>query len=243
MKPIISIWDIDKTLYDGYAIIDFGTFLEEEGKFSKGFKEEIISLKKEYDQNEITYEEFASSVYKIYGKYIFNKNQYEILQLSKIFWDKNIVKIYPAAMDLYKFLNKFGSEHAAISGSSFESLYYLADQLKFIKIKTTEYETIDGNFTDKIVSKLVSHYDKSRLKDRVLNQKTKYKITIGIGDNYADYAFLKLVDIPIVMGMEDQKLVNVAKDKGWTIIRDVHSTISKEISAILRKRMKEFAKR
>ncbi|MBD3280010.1 hypothetical protein GF389_00615 [Candidatus Dojkabacteria bacterium] len=222
-KPMLTIWDIDKTLYDGYAIIDFGIYLEKIGKFDNGFKEEIAQSKTNYESGEIAYEAFAQSVYKIYGKYLFRKNMYEILQLSKGFWEEAIDKIYPAAKVLYEFLNQQKSEHAAISGSSFESLYYLADRLGFVKIKTTEYETVDGNYTNKIVSQLVSHYDKSRIKDKVLNQKNKYERVVGVGDYFADSAFLKLVDMPIVMGVDDESLVKMAQDNNWLIIEDKYS--------------------
>lgn len=219
-KKLLTIWDVDKTLYDGYAIIDFGIYLEEIGKFEKGFTEEILNKKEEYKSQKISYENFAKGVYEIYGRYIYNKNLYEILQLSKNFWKKNIEKLYPASLKLYQFLNSRGSEHASISGSSFESLYYLMDELGFVKIKTTEYETVDGNFSSKIVSTLVSHPDKSKLVDRVRNQKNKYEKVVGVGDNEADLAFLELVDLAIVIGNHDRKLTDVAKEKGWIIIDD-----------------------
>ena len=219
-KPIITIWDIDKTLYNGYAIIDFGVFLEKEGKFSNGFSKEIGQIKVQYKQNKITYNEFAQGVYKTYGKYIYDKNFYEILQLSKKFWRYSVNNIYPASNQLHQLLTNQGSQHAAISGSSFESLYYLLDYLGFVKIKSTEYETIDGNFTSKIVSTLVSHYDKSKLEKKVLNQKSKYQITVAVGDNHADLAFLSLVDIPIVVGVGDEQLTNHAKENNWIQIED-----------------------
>lgn len=238
MKPLVTIWDIDKTLYDGYAIIDFGMYLEEIGKFRVGFKEQILESKRSYEKGKTSYENFANSVYEIYGEYIDNLNMYEILQLSKGFWQRSISKLYPAARSLYDFLTVKNSEHAAISGSSFESLYYLADRLKFVKIKTTEYETIDGNFTKKIVSTLVSHGDKSKLEDRVLNQKNKYKVTVGVGDNYADCSFLKLVDIPIVMGTRDQILADMANSEGWFVIQDPNSILSKEMRFDLEAKLK-----
>ncbi len=219
-KKLLTIWDVDKTLYDGYAIIDFGIYLQEIEKFEKGFTEEILNKKEEYKSQKISYEDFAKGVYEIYGRYIYNKNLYEILQLSKNFWKKNIKKLYPASFKLYQFLNSQGSEHASISGSSFESLYYLMDELGFVKIKTTEYETVDGNFTSKIVSTLVSHPDKSKLVDRVKNQKNKYEKVIGVGDNEADLAFLELADLAIVIGNNDKKLTDVAKENDWIIIDD-----------------------
>lgn len=218
-KPLLTIWDIDKTLYDGYCIIDFGIYLAEIGYFKPGFINRITNIKDRYQAGKINYETFAADVYRIYGDFIFDKNLYEVLQLSKQFWSKNFNKLYPAALSLHQRLTAAGSEHAAISGSSFESLYYLLDRLGFVKMKTTEYETIEGNFTKKIVSTLVSHYDKSKLNQRVLNQKNKYEKVIGIGDNLADRAFLEHVDIAIVMG-NNPELQAVAKTRNWIIITD-----------------------
>ena len=220
MKSTITIWDIDKTLYDGYVIIDFGKYLEKVGRFEAGFSRDIDLLLTRYKAGEISYEDFAKGVYKVYGEYINDKNQYEILQLNKQFWLEATTKLYPASQALYEFLTKLGSDHAAISGSSFESLYYLLDKLNFSKLKATEYETIDGNYTGKLVSTLVSHYDKSKLADRVLNQKNKYRKVLGVGDNHADVAFLQHVDIPIIVGVRDQDLIEWGRNHKAITIED-----------------------
>jgi phosphoserine phosphatase len=219
-KTLLTIWDIDKTFYNGYSIIDFGVYLEKIGEFESGFEEMSSHLKEGYKEGKISYEHFAQAIYNLYGGFIKDHNLYKVLQLSKDFWKEAVKNVYPAALELHKYLTSKGSEHMAISGSSFESLYYLFDQFNFVKVKTTQYEVIDGNFTDKIVSTLVSHFDKSRQKDKVLNQKNKYEKLIGIGDNMADLSFLELVDVPIVMGKSDKALVDIATQKDWLIIED-----------------------
>jgi phosphoserine phosphatase len=206
-KKYITIWDIDKTLYKGYVIIDFGKYLEDIGYFEKNFSSRVDESLRRYQEGTVSYDSFAKSVYTIYGDNIFNKNQFEILQLSKVFWETSISNLYKASLGIYKLLNSMGSDHVAISGSSFESLYYLLDKLGFSKMKATEYETVEGNYTKKIVSTLASHSDKSRLSERVLNQKNKYEVTIGLGDNYADLSFLELVDYPIIIGTKDTDLM------------------------------------
>lgn len=217
-KKYITIWDIDKTLYKGYVIIDFGKYLDDIGYFEKNFSSRVDESLRMYQEGTVSYDSFAKSVYTIYGDNIFNKNQFEILQLSKVFWETSISNLYKASLDIYKLLNSMGSDHAAISGSSFESLYYLLDKLGFSKMKATEYETVEGNYTKKIVSTLVSHSDKSRLKERVLNQKNKYEITIGLGDNHADLSFLELVDYPIIIGTKDSDLMKWGEDNEVLIV-------------------------
>ncbi len=222
-KTLLTIWDIDKTFYNGYCIIDFGIYLEKIGEFESGFEEMSNHLIEGYKSGKIPYDHFAKAIYNLYSGYIKEHNLYRVLQLSKGFWNGAIKNIYPAALELHKYLTSQNSEHMAISGSSFESLYYLFDQFNFIKVKTTQYEVIDGNFTDKIVSTLVSHFDKSRQKDKVLNQKNKYERVIGIGDNMADLSFLELVDIPIIMGTSDHELNKLAKEKNWLVIEEPNS--------------------
>jgi phosphoserine phosphatase len=223
-KPIIAIWDIDKTLYEGYVIIDFGKYLEEVGMFKSGFASEIDELKSKYENKSISYNDFALGVYKIYGNYLFNHNRYEVMQVSKDFWKQGITKLYPVSKTIYDYLQSIGSDHAAISGSSFESLYYLLDILNFSKMKSTEYEVIDGNFTTKLVSTLVSHSDKSKLQERVLNQRNKYDLTIGLGDNHADVSFLQYVDIPIIIGNSDGELVKWGNENNALIFADPKAT-------------------
>ncbi|MDQ7021529.1 MAG: hypothetical protein Q9M91_06940 [Candidatus Dojkabacteria bacterium] len=201
-KQMITIWDIDKTLYSGYVIIDSGKYLESIGVFKNDFSKRIDTAQPSYKRGEVDYDEFAKTVYMIYGDNIFNKNQFEILQLSKIFWDKSFSKIYKASYQLYNYLNVLGSDHAAISGSSFESLYYLLGRLSFSKMKSTEYETIDGNYTKKLVSTLVSHSDKSNLHGRVLNQKNKYQVLVGVGDNYAGFGFFRVSRLSNYYGVQ-----------------------------------------
>ena len=107
-----------------------------------------------------------------------------------------------------------------ISGSFQDVVKIIASQLNIDFAVGTELEIVDDKFTGKIIPPLCFGKAKTKkLKDFLFKRKLQidFKESFAYSDGIFDLSTLELVGNPIAVE-PDEKLLKIAKDRGWLII-------------------------
>lgn len=220
MKKTIAIFDVDKTMFPGYTIIDFAEYLKDNNHFKKEEWMEFERCISEYKKGVLSYNEFAILIVDSYAKGIVNQTVNNIDKLSKKFWEKRIDNVYGYVRPLFERLNKLNAEIIIVSGSTRESLNPMLDFFEVKKYYCTEVD-LDGDVygsTPRINA--ASHEGKTKIIKEIFEKIDPNNLVYGFGDSVADLSFLELVTKPFVIGNHDKELAEVALREGWRVVID-----------------------
>lgn len=223
MKKNLAIFDVDKTMFPGYSIIDFAEFLAKNELFKMEEWREFERLIGEYKKGSFGYNDFAVLIVDSYARGIVGQGVEEVNNLSNIFWQERITTIYGYVRPLLHDLFRENVEIIVVSGSTKESVWPMMDKLKIGKSYCTEIANDGGVYTDQVVVNVASHEGKSKVIKTILDDIGGDVKTYGFGDSVADLSFLELVDNPVVIGTHDKELEEVARREGWKIILNPNS--------------------
>ncbi|MEO5627835.1 MAG: HAD family phosphatase [Candidatus Saccharimonadales bacterium] len=124
-------------------------------------------------------------------------------------------QVYVFTRDLIKDLKDKGYLLLAISGSHQEIVKALAQKYGFDDWVGTNYQRANRRFSG---HKIVASADKKAALQSLINQHDlSLKGSLAIGDSASDGAMLQMVEQPIAFN-PDQKLYQMAKQAGWTIV-------------------------
>jgi HAD superfamily hydrolase (TIGR01490 family) len=220
MNHNLAIFDVDKTMFPGYSIIDFAGYLKNKNKFIADEWQVFLSVIDKYKKGNLGYNDFATLVVESYARGIAGQQSNEIETLSLDFWKTRMKTMYGYLIPLLKTLKSLDTEVVVVSGSTEESMLPMLRELKIDKYYCTEIGIENGIFLSKVKHNIASHEGKLQIVKIIFEKANEYEKVYGFGDYVADLSFLELVDIPVVIGEHDKELVEVAKREGWRVVTD-----------------------
>lgn len=217
-KETLVIADIDYSIKPGYAIIDFAEHLVNAGMFDEEEWMLLVEGIEKYKRKEMLYDDFADHVVEKYCAGLKGQSVEKVEYESEKFWEERFESLYAFTVPMFEYLRSIDSRVIAVSGSSIESLKPLLSLLEFSEVITTLARSNQGIFDGEIELNMASHKYKNDRVAEIFDGLSEDVLTVGIGDSVADLSFLRRVDIQIVIGRRDNKLLAEAVEKGWKVV-------------------------
>lgn len=213
----IALYDIDKTSYIGYLIVDFVGYQVSTGTLKK---ETLEKIKKEDELNKT------------------GKKEYEIMaQDMLIHWakdlkDKSVKKVEKEVHDFFESPdgNKFLPfvKETIYQLNPTHDTYFVTAEPQFVAgevsklhqatgFVSTLFEIKDGLFTGEIASSLAKSTDKGNEVEKLM-QNHLYKDSFAFGDSKGDKEMLEGVEYPICVN-PNPELAKIRDEKGWKNIK------------------------
>jgi len=220
MNTPVAIFDVDKTMFPGYSILDFALYLKGESRFNPGEWEEFQRLITEYKSGGLGYNEFAVLIVDSYARGLAGNNIEEINMMSQTFWNERVMSVYGYVVPLMQNLRDLNVGIVVISGSPIESLLPMFRKFDIMHYYTTEIDTKNGKFLSKVKINTASHEGKLEIVRKIFEEVDSNTTTYGFGYSVADLSFLELTNKSYVIGDHDKDLVEVARREGWRMLHD-----------------------
>jgi HAD superfamily hydrolase (TIGR01490 family) len=216
-KTKFAVFDIDGTLIRWqlyHALVDR---LAKKNLLGKGADKELQQARMKWKRREHpeAFREYEGAMIQIYEAAFDQLNTKDFDTTVKEVIKQYSDQTYVYTRDLIAKLKKQGYLLLAISGSHQELVELIAKQYGFDDWVGTNYERRDGRFSGKVF--VASQHKKQVLESFIKKHDLSLKASLAIGDGGSDADMLAMVDQPIAFN-PDQKLYQLAKQKGWKIV-------------------------
>lgn len=213
----LALFDIDKTIYDGYVIFPLADYQFKRKIIDKKCLNSLYEDLKLYKDKKVDYESTVENLNLHYAAGLNNLSYKKILKQTKEFFtSKEGDKFYPFVNNLIRLLQKT------------HDIYFITGELQFIGqaafelflVKgyiSSELEIKSGLFNKRIKKSLAKRIEK---KAAIHNLLQKYNInqSFAFGDSEGDIEMLNSVAYPICVN-PTEGLQRVAKNKKWIIVK------------------------
>ncbi len=218
-KIKLAIFDIDGTIFRSSLLIELVNEFVKEEIFPQKVLQEIERDYQAWLNRKGSYDNYITSVVKVYVKHIGGKKQSDVLRAARCVIKEQRERMYRFTRNLIEKCREEGYYLVAVSGSPHEIVESFVKTMHFDAAFGTLYEVSGGSYTGKIfLANTVS--DKSKvirlfLKDYGLQ--ADFKKSLAVGDTEGDVPMLSLVGNPIAFN-PNKNLLEVAKNRGWRIV-------------------------
>ncbi|MBD3202915.1 HAD-IB family hydrolase [Candidatus Woesearchaeota archaeon] len=220
----LAVFDVDRTLYDGYSSVEFVSYLKKKDIFPEKQYLEMNDLIKKLSYKKIPYLKAAHDYCLILGDGLKDINKQTIKKQAKMFFSEK--KLYSYSADLVSLLKNHNYIILLLSNSLIELLGEVKDCLGADSVIGIELETIRGKYTGKILSEVHFEHGKSNSINRYLESNNiDLKDSIGMGDSDHDIGFLEMITHPVVINYR-KELLAYAKKNNW-MIADKENVLTK----------------
>jgi HAD superfamily phosphoserine phosphatase-like hydrolase len=214
MKTIF--FDVDGTLYDGYLVTDFNTFMAIEGYTDTDVIDKEKQLLADYKTGAIDYREAARRVLQLHADILKGRTIEEVQQVQVAFAQKHS-KLFPWVVPLIDKLKRREVDIHLISASSTIALEVIAATLGVKSYHGTELEVAGDRYTSKLSN--ILNYEAKHMCIQTLLGRHPNDMHIGVGDSLGDVDMLQAMDISIVYNPQADELEQIAREHGWLIGR------------------------
>jgi len=215
-KRKLALFDIDKTIYDGYIIFSLADYQFKRKIIDKNCLESLYKDLYLYKDKKIDYETTVENLNLHWAIGLKDLSYKLILDIAKNFFtleEEN--NFFPFVKDL---ISLFKSTH---------DIYFITGELQFIaraaselfsvtSFISSELEVKDGVVTGKINKSLAKRQEKKMAISYLLN-KHDSKNSFAFGDSEGDIEMLNSVEFPICINPTEE-LKEIAKAKKWYIV-------------------------
>lgn len=209
----IALYDIDKTSYMGYLIIDFVGYQVSTGTLKK---ETLEKIKEEDGLNKAGqkgYEEMAQDMLIHWAKDLKDKSILNVeKEIHDFFETPDGNKFLPFVKESINLLNPTHDTYFVTAEPQFvaEEVSRIHQATGFI---STLFEVKDGLFTGNISLSLAKSEDKGNEVGKLI-QTHAHKDSFAFGDSRRDKEMLERVEYPICVN-PNSELVKIRDEKGW----------------------------
>lgn len=218
----IAVFDVDGTIYNGNLGIELIKKLVNDKIFLNEIGKKIFEWYEKYKNGEVEKFIAIDNCYKYTNQGLKDLSVELIHQKAKEVWEIIKIKIFPFTKPLIKILKDNGFEIVLLSGSPFEMISLLGQELNISQNNLISgISGIKDNFYTGIpISYIGSSNQKvDEIKKYINNHKIKvnWKESFAFGDNERDIGIFELVGNPIAVN-PDSYLEKYAKTKGIEIV-------------------------
>lgn len=228
-KRQIAFYDIDKTSYDGFIVLDLATHQLQNGIISEQCLTDMKTDIAQYRSGEIPYEQMAQNLLEHWAQGLLGKQINDVLVKSREFFETEGKKFFPYVQTSINLLSPTHDIYFVTAGPQFGA-QYVADMHNATGFISTIFEERDGVFTGNISKSLASKEKKKREIYPLLNTHNNAK-SFAFGDSSNDVEMLESVAYPICVNA-DSELRKVAETNSWDICspEQVINTIQARLS-------------
>ena len=226
-KPI-SLFDVDGTLTDGFAIVSFAEYLNSNGEFSDANLTAVLAdfaAYKTSDKSSGVYHAFAEQIVDHYAEGLAGSEVMHIQDLAEGFFDKVVAgeiqhyTLFPFTNELLQIMNQFGPT-IAISGSPIDALRPLKKHVGMADVYGTTFQNMGGVYTGEIDTNLaVGTAKKDQVGSLIGSGNFDLSRSFAFGDSMPDVPLLAAVKNPFVLGT-NKELREEGRLRGWNVVDD-----------------------
>lgn len=209
----LALFDIDKTIYNGYTIFPLTEFQKQHNLISKSCLNSLYLDLDKYKNNKINYETFIANLLIHWAEGLKNIKYKDILKNTSNFFnqDNNIYSYFP------KFISKYSKTYDIylITGEPSFIPKIISEKYKLDGYKSSEFEIVDEKFSGKVKNFLATKNQKQEAMKKYLSNYSD-KNSIAFGDSDGDIEILNQVEFPVCINPSGE-LKNHAQKNNWTI--------------------------
>ena len=215
MSKKFAVFDIDGTIFHWQFFHELFDELVEAGVIDASIARPVLEERKKWRQAIVTWDKYEHLLVEALNKGIIGIDKTLLDEISDRIVNVKGKILYHYTRDLLKDLQSKGYTTIVISGSQqslverFASAYHIDIALGL------DYEFTNNKLVD-IKRSIYGQKDKL-LQQTVSDHNLDWKDSYAVGDTSGDASMLELVDHPIAFN-PDEKLLTLAKEKGWKIV-------------------------
>ena len=210
----IALYDIDKTSYKDFLLLDLVRYQFKNGILPKSNLSAIEKEIQSYTKGELTYPEMAQNVLEYWTKGLKGKRIENVTNSTKEFFQTEGKKFLPFVQESIDLLSPTHNTYFITAEPQF-----VADEVTKIHRATgyasTVFEIKGGVFTGNVSTSLVSKEKKGDVVKALLTTHA-HKDSLAFGDSDNDIEMLENVEYPICVNPNDE-LKRVATERKWNI--------------------------
>jgi HAD superfamily phosphoserine phosphatase-like hydrolase len=212
-KKSLALFDLDKTIYNDHAFFGATKFLADEGVLSANTWVDVTTELGKYKNKSQTYSQTANNLLGIFARDLRGKDEMEIKNLVKDFFEANNANFYAYFEYLLPRLKK--THKIYLITNNFQPVAQaVVDRFGLDGYISTEFEVVEGRFTGLVQRSLA---DGKRVVEELL---VKYGgETMAVGDSENDMEMLARVKHAVCINPSDELKVEALK-RGWMITTD-----------------------
>jgi HAD superfamily hydrolase (TIGR01490 family) len=208
----LALFDIDKTIYNGYTIFDLAEFQVQNGLVEPKLLEVLDSDTADYKSQKLNYEEYVKVLNEHWISFLKGKKYLDIFNNAFEFFSLNNHKFYNFVEPLFEQL-KDSHDIFLVTGE----MTFIGDSVRKIfnttGYRATEIEVIDGVISGRIMNYLATREEKKHAISDLLQ---RYRIdgSIAFGDSVGDIEMLSVVEKAFCVNASPE-LIDVVSERGW----------------------------
>lgn len=221
----ISLFDVDGTLANGFAILAFAGQLSNDGLLSSQdfakMQEDFLNYKSSQQTADL-YHSFAVDIVDHYAIGLRGKKVSVIQEASEKIFDKVLrgeiedYLIMPFTRELITLMSRFGPT-LALSGSPIDFLKPLEKRLGMNAVFGTSFKQENGYYTGEVDVNLALGISKNQQVESIIQSgNVDVQHSFAFGDQMSDIPLLEKVSNPFVLG-SNSELQNYGIERGWVV--------------------------
>lgn len=213
MNKYLALFDIDKTVYNGFTILPLADYQLKHGLLKQKYVDELYDDLQSYKASLVSYEETVANLCIHWANGLKGASYLQVLQNTKDFFKfdgkfytffPNVVRLLLKTHDIY-----------LITGEPRFIAQSIADKFRITGYVSAEFEVINDFFTGKVKRFLAKRSEKQEAIQHLL-AKHETKNSFGFGDSEGDIEMLGVVHYPICINASPG-LQKIALEKNWAI--------------------------
>lgn len=233
----LSFFDFDNTLYKGqsrYLILDFSTFLKENGFFDSQEFFDLNTLFSSYHQGRMNRHDFGVLAVQSYYRGLTGIPEEEIFIQARLFWDRIQDEAwFSYSLPLLKLINNKTTSFL-ISGSPIEIIKVIIKTLGFKELYASKGIIQNGIYTGRTQQEMATNSSKTELM-QALSETLNFKpaTSFAFGDSESDFPLLEAVDPrnAYLLGAS-AKLKQQVLNKNWNLLDQENEVINNVTSRV-----------
>ncbi|CAN5392474.1 HAD-IB family hydrolase [soil metagenome] len=215
MKNKFAVFDIDGTIFHWQFFHELFDELVDEGVIDPSIATPVLEQRKKWRQATVTWNEYEHLLVDALNKGIIGIDKSLLDEISDRIVNVKGKILYHYTRDLLKDLQKKGYTTIVISGSQQSLVERFASAYNIDIALGLDYEFTDNKLV--AIKRSIYGQKDMLLKQTVADHNLDWKDSYAVGDTSGDASMLELVDNPIAFN-PDEKLLAIAKEKGWKIV-------------------------
>jgi HAD superfamily phosphoserine phosphatase-like hydrolase len=208
-------FDVDRTLRNGSAALDFCNFLLEEALIDSSFQEKDAKIRRKYKAGEIDYQEMVELVVRIHGATLKGIKTSDIEPLHAKYIQRK-QNFFNFTEPLFEKLSNYPVTTTLVSAGIRPAIAAVGEHLGVDTVLSSTLKVVDDEYTGE-VTRVLHDQDKRELVSETASE--NHGMNIGFGDSTGDLGMLELMDKVFIIEPHQEEMVKLAEARGWPILK------------------------